>query len=149
MGLSKTFLLVVAVLVTGCTGLDRRAPTEAASESALACAGVAGAKRWARTELYFGLSRPDGSLISEDEFQRFLDSEVTPRFRDGFSVLAGRGQFLSETGALVKESSRVVVLFYPFAGRTSAAVDEIRRAYRSQYQQESVLRVDAAECVAF
>src|SRR5262245_35074003 len=37
---------------------------------------------WARTELYFGSARPDGSVVTEEEFRKFLNEEITPRFPD-------------------------------------------------------------------
>lgn len=47
---------------------------------------------WNRTELYFGTGRPDGSVVSDAEFQQFVDIQVTPRFPDGLTLLAGYGQ---------------------------------------------------------
>jgi hypothetical protein len=147
--ISKSGVLVLAVLVSGCAHIDERPAGSAASEAQLSCTSVPQSNRWVRTQLFFGLSKPDGSLISADDFQRFLDSEVTPRVRSGLTVLDGRGQFLSETGALVRESSKLLILFYPFDERTSASVEDIRKAYRTRFEQESVLRVDEAECVSF
>jgi hypothetical protein len=139
--------LLVLALLSGCVHVGERSPATAAASTQVPCR--LGANRWVRTELYFGLSKPDGSLIAEEDFRRFLDSDVTPRFRNGFTVLDGRGQFLSETGTLVRESSKLLVLLYPSDERTSAAVEEIRKAYRTRFQQESVLSVDGAECVSF
>jgi hypothetical protein len=142
-------VLSVLVLASACANMNGPARVSDTRDANLPCPSVPNTQRWARTELYFGLSKPDGSLIAEDDFQRFLDSEVTPRFRNGFSVIAGRGQFLSETGALVEESSRVLVLLYPSDQQTSTSVEDIRNAYKKRFQQESVMRVDDAECVAF
>jgi hypothetical protein len=147
--ISKAGALVVAALVSGCVHVDERSAASAGPEAQFACTRVPESNRWVRTQLFFGLSKPDGSLISAEDFQRFLDSEVTPRFRSGLTVLDGRGQFLSETGALVRESSKLLILFYPFDERTSASVEDIRKAYRTRFEQESVLRVDEAECVSF
>jgi hypothetical protein len=146
----KASLLVFLALLSGCAHVEERQR----SATAAAAAGTQapcrlGANRWVRTELYFGLSRPDGSLIEEEDFRRFLDSEVTPRFRSGFTVIDARGQFLSETGALVRESSKVLVLLYSPDEGSNTSVEDIRKAYRTRFQQESVLRVDAAECVSF
>src|SRR5262245_20048592 len=33
---------------------------------------------WKRTELYFGSGKPDGSAVTESEFQEFVDRAVTP-----------------------------------------------------------------------
>jgi len=42
-----------------------------------------------RTEVYFGLSAPDGSRINASEFQKFIDEVVTPLFPAGHN---GRGR---------------------------------------------------------
>src|SRR5689334_21818217 len=54
-----------------------------------------GAAQMARMELLFGASRRDGSAVGEVEWQAFLDTEVTPRFPDGLTVLTGYGQWRS------------------------------------------------------
>jgi hypothetical protein len=110
---------------------------------------VAGSTLWARTELYFGMQKPDNSFTSNEEYQRFLDEQVTPRFRDGFTVLEGRGQYLGPSGRLWREPTKVLVLMYPPDSSKSGAIDEIRSAYKAAFQQESVMRVDGTTCVAF
>lgn len=101
------------------------------------------AQLFARTELYFGSERP-GPDVSRREFARFLDEEITPRFPDGLTLLSGRGQFREADGKIVEETSFVLILFAPYEDRaeSSALVEEIRRLYVSEFNQESVLRVD-------
>ena len=96
-----------------------------------------------RTELFFGTAKPVGA-VTPDEFKCFVDAAITPRFPEGLTVIPGRGQFTGENGVLVKEDSYVVVLLYPVDGQkaSSARIDEIRRLYMREHQQESVLRVD-------
>jgi len=102
-----------------------------------------------RTELLFGLSRLSGPNISESEFQAFLDTEVTPRFPDGLTLLSGNGQFRDSAGNTIREGSKVLILLYPFSKHRSKLVDEVRDAYKTAFQQESVLRVDERLCVSF
>jgi hypothetical protein len=101
------------------------------------------AQLFARTELYFGSERP-GRDVSRREFHEFLDAAITPRFPDGLTLLSGHGQFRESDGTIVEESSYVLILFYPYEDRSesSALVEEIRRLYVEQFDQESVLRVD-------
>ncbi|MDP5252712.1 MULTISPECIES: DUF3574 domain-containing protein [unclassified Vibrio] len=102
------------------------------------------------SELFFGLSRPDGSTISESEWQAFVDQEVTPRFTAGLTVSQAQGQWLGNNGAVVKEGSRVLTLIYPMREEQSLrGVDEIRALYQSQFDQESVMRLDSHRCVSF
>lgn len=98
---------------------------------------------FARTELFFGTAKPDGA-VTEEEFLAFLDKEVTPRFPDGLTLLKGDGQFRGEDGVIIKEDSFLLILLYPLEGfrESSRKINAIRRLYTTQFQQESVLRVD-------
>ena len=58
------------------------------------CSNIPLAKPVTRTELFFGLLKPNGTEVNDAEFQQFLDREVTPRFPDGFTVISGQGQFV-------------------------------------------------------
>ncbi|MER6531821.1 DUF3574 domain-containing protein [Streptomyces sp. NPDC001508] len=99
------------------------------------------------TTLYFGTERPGGgNAVTEAEFQRFLDTEVTPRFPDGLTVDEGRGQYRDRYGVIERERSYRVVVLYP-AGAAPAAgarLDSIRDRYERVFGQESVGRVDEA-----
>jgi hypothetical protein len=104
---------------------------------------------WARTELYFGTDR-EGGDISDHEFFGFMDQYITPLFPDGLTLLSGRGQFLNSRGVLIKERSKVLILFYPVSMRdANQKIEEIRRNYKDHYQQESVLRVDSYVVLSF
>jgi hypothetical protein len=104
---------------------------------------------FARAELFFGLSKSDGSVITEAEFQNFVDTEVTPRFPDGLTLLNGTGQFRTTSGNIIKEGSKLLILLYPYSPDSSTAIEEIREAYKTGFQQQSVLRVDDPSCVSF
>lgn len=104
---------------------------------------------FARTELFFGLSRTGGPDVSEAEFQIFVDTKVTPRFPDGLTLLSGKGQFRSAAGSIVQEGSKLLILLYPFSAQSSEVIELIRNDYKVMFQQESVLRVDEPTCVSF
>lgn len=97
-----------------------------------------------RTELFFGSERPNKPEVSKQEFNQFLDQEVTPRFPDGLTLVTGTGQFREGNGEIVQETSFVLILLYPgeTAKDSSAKIEEIRNRYIERFQQESVLRVD-------
>jgi hypothetical protein len=103
---------------------------------------------YARTELYFGLSKPNG-VVTEDEFQNFINTEVTPRFPNGLTLLSGKGQFRDSAATLIKEGTKLLILLYAFNNESSIAVEQIREAYKKTFQQESVMRVDEQSCVSF
>jgi hypothetical protein len=110
------------------------------------CRGQAHAM--ARLELLFGTSRLDGDAITEEQWVAFLDSEVTPRFPAGLTVLEGTGQWRGRTG-VARERSNVLVIWYESNSRADQQVEAIRTAYKRRFDQDSVLRVDSVSCVSF
>jgi hypothetical protein len=105
--------------------------------------------RYYRTELYFGLSKPDGSEVTAGEWAKFLADEVTPRFPGGFTVIEALGQYQGDDKKIVKEKSRVLILLYEKKNRKhiSLKIEEIRAAYKKAFQQESVMRLDMRQTV--
>jgi hypothetical protein len=92
--------------------------------------------------LYFGLSQP-GGLISEADWQAFVDAELTPRFPDGLTQWAAQGQWKGSDGKAAKEPSRVVVLLHAPGAAADAKLAALIEAYKARFHQESVLRVRA------
>jgi len=114
------------------------------------CAASSIGKRFNRTELLLGLSKHNGSTVTDAEFQHFIDTEVTPRFPEGFTIVPGSGQFKDSRGLIIRESARVLVVLYPSSDRRSSQhIDEIRATYKDRHQQESVVRVDGESCASF
>jgi hypothetical protein len=148
-------LSLVVILGGGLGAAAARADDAMPAASAVAgqersfCESKLHGELWERTELYFGLSRADGPAITDEEFQHFLDTEVTPRFPDGLTLLSGNGQFRGASGEVVQEGSKLLILLYPWSNRQSRAADEIRDRYKDAFHQESVLRVDEQSCVSF
>jgi len=106
-------------------------------------------RKFVRVELYFGFDRKGGDPVSEEDWTKFLAEEVTPRFPDGFSVLKALGQFRGDDGSIVREESRIILLFFPKSDRkkNEALIEAIRAAYKSKFNQESVLRLDFVKSV--
>jgi hypothetical protein len=102
------------------------------------------AEPWIRTELFFGTAKPDGTAVSEAEWEAFLNSEITPRFPEGLTVLSGDGQWQDDDKTIVEERSKIVILLYPREAidESNAEIEEIRAAYEQRFQQDSVLRAD-------
>jgi Protein of unknown function (DUF3574) len=112
------------------------------------CQDAPSGKPMVKTELYFGLSKSNG-VVTDAEFQQFLDREITPRFPNGLTLLEGQGQFRTG-GKIIGERSRVLILLYPFDDQEgNEKIEQIRAGYQKAFQQESVLRVDDKTCVAF
>ena len=110
-----------------------------------------GAEAWVRAELYFGTAKPDGTTVSDEEWDQFLDEEITPRFPDGLTVFSAFGQY-RENDEIIQEETNVLVILYPAetAADGSALLEEIRDEYEQQFEQSSVLRADITPvCTSF
>src|ERR1700760_232427 len=94
------------------------------------------AQSMARTELLFGAGR-----VSDSAWHQFLSREVTPRFPDGLTALEGYGQWKADNGAIIKEHSRVLLIWHAPDAKADTALDAIRDAYKTQFHQQSVMRV--------
>ena len=117
------------------------------SASAPSCHGAA--QPMARVELLFGRARPNAAPVSDGEWTGFLDSEVTPRFPAGFTVLRGPGQWRGSDGRVAREDSQVLLIWHDAVTSADAKIEAIRSAYRQKFDQESVMRVDGLSCVSF
>jgi len=102
-----------------------------------------------KDELYFGLTKPGGEIISESEWQEFVNVVITPHFREGLTVLNGDGQFLNSSGILVIEKSKIVILIYEKRPEKERAIQKIITTYKHTFQQESVLRVTSQVQISF
>ena len=137
--MKRMIILLVCAMAVGCS----TAPRAYLAESPGAY--------WIRTELYFGLSKPDGSLVSTAEWNAFLDDHISRRFPDGLTVLDSTGRYLDSQHQTIKEPSKIVIIFYS-PEKTSTAnsnIAAIVTEYCSQFDQESVLRADSVEKTSF
>jgi hypothetical protein len=115
----------------------------------VASACRAGGKEMHRLELLFGMGRKGGGEVSEADWRTFLDAEVTPRFPDGLTVLTGYGHWRGAGDTLVKETSRMLLIWYPESADRDAGIEAIRAAYKRRFGQDSVLRAEGSSCVSF
>jgi len=99
---------------------------------------------FARTELFFGTDRGNDPPVSDQDWQGFLNSIITPEFPGGLTVLTGLGQFRDSNGVTIQEKSFLLILLYPaHTWRSSSEkIERIRDAYKTEFGQQSVLRVD-------
>jgi len=106
------------------------------------------AKQMARVELVFGLGSGKAQ-VSEKRWAHFLAREISPRFPDGFSLFEAKGQWRDRQSHIVKEASRLLLIYYEASAEADQKIEAIRQAYKAQFHQESVLRADNASCVSF
>jgi hypothetical protein len=141
---AAAFALIFAAGVL--TGERWPTPVAAQGVSVTIECGTASAAQ-IRTTLYFGLSRPKGS-VSELEWQVFLRDEVTRRFPAGLTVWEAEGQWLNRVGRIDREQSKVLLLVHADTAAARQSVQEVIQAYRKSFDQQSVLWESSRVCVA-
>ncbi|GAU70350.1 hypothetical protein SSP35_18_00780 [Streptomyces sp. NBRC 110611] len=107
---------------------------------------------YVETSLLFGTAHADGSPpVTDRQFRRFVDEFVTPRFPEGLTVQQGQGQYRDAHGAIERERSYELILWYPLSrkGPSGRKIEEIRSAYTQRFGQESVARADHPISVDF
>lgn len=100
-------------------------------------------------QLFFGQNIGGKPGVSEADFRKFVDEELTPRFPSGLTVLEGGGQWKGDENRLIREASKVVVLVLPNGPDAGKKLDAARKAYKARFRQDSVLLVTQAACVDF
>jgi hypothetical protein len=97
-----------------------------------------------RTDLYFGLSIPGGGKVSQEQWQRFSDSIVSPRFPEGYTEgdVAGKWRD-TESHITITEHTKVLTFIGKKSKTRQMNLDSLIHIYKRQYQQQAVLRTDA------
>ncbi|WP_066267863.1 DUF3574 domain-containing protein [Hydrogenophaga palleronii] len=120
--------------------------------SVVACSGLqrcaSGQQAMLNSLLYFGTAQPTG-VVSDEQWQAFVNDSIVLRFPDGFTVWPATGQWRDAAGQPVREASFVLNLVHPANDETSQALKAITARYKERFQQEAVLHVQSGVCVAW
>lgn len=100
-----------------------------------------------RTAQLFLSAKPP-ARISDRDIRKFIDTEVTPRFPEGVTVVDGGGQWRGDENRLIREASKVVMIVLPEKGDPLGKVEAVRAAYRARFKQESHVVTPPPSCVA-
>ena len=120
-----------------------------------ACAAVApracdlGLMSMMQVQLFFGRDIERRATVNDEQWRLFVDEEVTPRFPDGFSVSDVTGQYRDQSGVIVREPSKQMLIFTRTIAADQAKLNAIRDAYKRRFNQESVLLVQTPVCAGF
>jgi len=100
-------------------------------------------------ELLFGRNIGDRLGVSEAQWGRFVDREISPRFPGGLTVLDAKGEWRdSARRTIVHEPSKLVEIVLPGKEDDAEQLDQIAQAYKSRFRQQSVGIVVRAACVS-
>jgi hypothetical protein len=128
-------VLVIGAALSGCSSLPQPC--------------VAPARPMATADMMFGRNVGSRLAVSDRAFAEFLAADVTPRFPDGLTVIDARGQWRDGAGALVRESSKLVLLVFADDAQNRAGLAAIAEAYKRKFHQQSVLTTVRTACVSF
>ena len=140
----RIVVLALAASLSGCVSISD--VKSGAVAPAMRCAE---GEPMVETMLFLGMARPGGQ-VSEAELARFIEAEVTPRWKEGYTILEGQGVWYSEQRQITeREPSRVLVRFHDGSAAASSAIEAIRHAYINAFTQDAVLRTDRPTCADF
>jgi len=106
--------------------------------------------RMVETDLYFGMSKPGGGMVTGQEWDNFKENQVSAVFKEGSTIIDATGNWRDpETGKLITEPTHVVVYFHKNTTQLSKQIDSLRQLYKTMFRQQSVLRVDKRMRVGF
>jgi hypothetical protein len=101
-------------------------------------------------ELLFGRNIGDRLGVSEAQWGRFVDREISPRFPDGLTVLDAKGEWRDTARhTIVHEPSKLVEIVLPGKEDDADELEAIAQAYKSRFRQQSVGIVVRGACVSF
>jgi hypothetical protein len=110
----------------------------------------AGLKPQQVAELLFGRNIGGRLGVTEAQWARFVDREITPRFPDGPTVIEARGQWRDPARrTIVHEPSKRVEIVLPGRTDDQDRLAAIAQAYKSRFHQQSVAIVVRPACVSF
>jgi hypothetical protein len=93
--------------------------------------------------LFFGTNIPGGGVVADEDWKAFVKDVVTPKFKDGLTVLEGDGQWLDPRGDIVREHVHIVEVAHMAGVDADAAIRAIADEYKKRFKQDAVLRVTA------
>jgi hypothetical protein len=138
----KIALAAAAILALYILGAD------GAWAQPVACGGAQ--KPQQVVELMFGRNIADRIAVTEGEWTRFVDQEITPRFPDGVTVFRAAGQRRDQSSnRIVREPTNIVLIVLPGKAEELERVNEITQAYKVRFKQQSVGVILHPACVSF
>jgi hypothetical protein len=110
----------------------------------------AGGQPQLTAEVLFGRNIGDRHGVTDARWADFLNTVVTPRFPEGFTVLDGAGQWRdAKRGHVVREKSKLLVVTNVDDPARRARFDEIVQIYKKRFAQDAVLTIVRPACIAF
>ena len=93
---------------------------------------------WREYKVFCGMSGQNGD-VTEADWRRFCDEQVTTAFPDGYTSFEAIGYWRGSATTTARENSRVLLIVAPAEAQGKVLV--LARKYREMFHQEAVLVV--------
>ena len=80
-------------------------------------------------------------MVTEEEWGRFVDDFISPKFTNGFTIVDARGQWMDNGNKVMKENSKLVIIIYQRPDEMDSSINYVIENYKRLFQQSSVLKV--------
>jgi hypothetical protein len=89
--------------------------------------------------LFLGKAIPGRADLTDKEWQAFLDATVTPNLPHGYTVFEANGNWMNPmTHKTIREGTKVLLVALPVVPDSLVAINRIRTAYQTAFQQQLV-----------
>ena len=99
-------------------------------------------------ELVFGRVSDGVPSVSEAQFAKFLQQEVSRRFPDGLTVVDAQGRWVPPAGGAIRGPSKTVMIVLRGGADDREKLEAVRSAYTQRFHQPSALLVSDQTCVS-
>ena len=99
-------------------------------------------------ELVFGRVSEGEPGVSEAQFAKFLQQEVSRRFPDGLTVVDAQGRWLPPAGGAIHGPSKTVMIVLRGGADDRDKLEAVRAAYMQRFHQPSALLLTDQSCVS-
>jgi hypothetical protein len=102
-----------------------------------------------RTELYFGRDIPGKGEVSDIAFAKFLSEFMSRELPEGLTLFDAYGQYEDKNGAILKEATKVMIIFHEDSVTESSSIDRVIAEYRRRFGGAKVMRSSSPAEVQF
>lgn len=99
--------------------------------------------------LFFGCGSGNVEVVGDEAWDALLATEITSRFPDGLTVLDVAGQWREDSGNIIRERAKLVIILAPPHAGAGLRAREIAESYKRSFNQQSVLRTSSEVCATF
>ena len=109
-------------------------------------------EEYVKFSLFFGRNDLENrEVVSDEDWNNFLENTITPHFPAGLTVYDVRGQWSNDQGIMVRERTKIVMILVDMASAPNSLVNitTIVDLYKKEFEQSAVLVTIDMNCASF